>query len=366
MKKFNTLTGTIQRNISNKYINVLDRVPAIVASLFSILFALSITIELHNLISGIVLTFLIVFIILFLVLNEVIKVKMIRSLFNGIKTSIIPFIITFLLSCGLSGIGIYFWTNKSIQIKDNSILVKSISINDIKQKYNTNILDINNKTFEETEEFKVLNKDINFWTTRRAANVKERADIRIKIDIIQNTIIKQRNVYNKNKQLSIEQVNELMIQEMNIVDVKYNASTNKMNRNNFVSYIFFTLIIITEFAIIILNKILVEKENKLTEFLNSDKVKNYLQQRNILISLFMVKDEDNRVNLNKAKYSPANINNVLEWSELTAMYNNFISLGILIDSKVEDNILTNKINLTETDALKQFDLYFEKYFKFSC
>jgi len=363
MKTTSNLTSLIIKNSNNRFVTIFDRIPAIIASLFSVLFALSITLELKSLVSGVVLFFLIVFIILFLILNEVIKVKMIKRSFNSVKSAIIPFVITFILSCSLSSIGVYFWTNKTVEIKDNSIIEKTISINDIKQKYNSDILNLNNQTFEDSKEFETLQIDLNYWKTRRPANVDERADIRKKIDAIQNRINVQRDKYNINKQTSLKQINDLMTQEIQITEATFNSSTNKMNRNNFVSYIFFILIIITEFAIIILNKILVEKENKLTSFLDSEHVQRYLIERNMLISLYMTANENNVTNINKAKYSPVNSNNVLEWNEITAMYNRFISLGILSNTQTVDNVLTNNIDLREEQALILFDSYYDKYFK---
>ena len=90
---------------------------AFIASVFSVIFALSIVFELRNIVSGFVLAFLIVFIVLFLILNEKLKVENVRKLYKGNKKGIIPFGLTFVISVTLSSIGIYLWTNKSMDAK---------------------------------------------------------------------------------------------------------------------------------------------------------------------------------------------------------------------------------------------------------
>lgn len=83
------------------------KLSALVASIFSVLFSLSIVLELANIVNGIVLIFLTIFTVLFLITNERIKVQQLKNVYKGSKKSILPFMVTFVISIVLSSIGIY-------------------------------------------------------------------------------------------------------------------------------------------------------------------------------------------------------------------------------------------------------------------
>lgn len=358
-----SIVNEIKKQSENRIVTIFDRVPAIIASVFSVIFSLSIVFELKTIVNGFVLGFLILFVVLFLTFNEVVKVRMIKKVFNGFKTAIISFIITFLLSVGLSTIGIWFWTNKTDEIKQKNNIERVENINSIKKEYNAKILNLKNVVFEDTKEFLNLKTDLDFLKSRGTATIDERNKVRDNIYRLQETIQIQRDKFNANKQKEIDSLNELMLNDIEVTTTIYQTDVNKMNRNNFVTYIFITLILITEFAIIILNKLLSEKENKFNEVVNSDVAKKYLIQRNILESIYLTKGINNNININNVKYSPANVNNVLEWGDITAMYNNFIDLGILNKGEVIESVLTNVILLNKSEALEMFDNYFNTILK---
>lgn len=357
------ITNEILKQSTNKIVTVIDRIPALIASIFSVLFALSIVLTLKDIVNGFTLVFLGLFIVLFVTMNEVVKVKMIKRVFNGNKGSLIPFAITFILSIGLSGIGIWYWTNKTDEIKQVSNINKVNEINVVKNKYADKILNLKNETFETTKEFESLNSELSFLKSRGTASIDERNKVRENIYKLQEQINVSRGTFNDNKLNQIELLNELMNNEMDVINVGYANNMQKTDRNNFISYIFLSLILITEFAIIILNKILSEKENKFNEILNSNFAQKYIIERNILISLYYLKDKNDIIDINKAKYSPANMNNVLLWEDLTVMYNMFISLGILESVEGEYKVLTNRIVVDREKAIKLFDEYYNTFLK---
>jgi len=199
--------------------------------------------------------------------------------------------------------------------------------------------------------------------TRGTASIDERNKVRDNIYKLQEQINVSRETFNNNRLNEVELLNELMNNEIEVISVRYDNNMQKTDKNNFVSYIFLTLILITEFAIIILNKILSEKEIKFNEFLNSDFVKKYLVERNVLLSLFLVAGKDSIVNINNAKYSPANVNNVLSWDEIRITYNTFITLGILETIDNDNKVLTNRIIVSEKEALNLFDKYYNTFLK---
>jgi hypothetical protein len=358
------LNKLIQKEKTNTFkVCLKHKIPAILASIFSVIFAMSIVFELKTIVSGVVLTFLSIFIILFLIQNELFKIKEIKKVFQGNKASIIPFAITFVLSITLSSIGIYFWTNKAQITEDNAIVDKSIVNNNINQKYNLKIDSLSNLKFENTEEYNSLIKNLEYWKSRRAMDTNELKSIRANIKSIGDNVHAERLNFKSNIDDRIKKCEDQCKNEMSIVDNQYNRTINKTDTNNFITYIFFVLIFITEFAIIILNKNIAGEESKLKTFTDSHLSKKYIVGRNILESLYFVKDSSYNVNINNAKYSYANKDNVLEWSEVATLYNTYIQLGILDEGSKIDGLLTNEIVVDVDEALRMYDNYFEKIFK---
>lgn len=356
-------TNLIKKQTKKSFNYMLDKIFALLASFFSIFFALSIVLELSNIVQGYVLVFLGIFIILFLMFNEWMKIKSLKQLFTGNNKSFITFSLCFLLSIGLSGIGIWFWTNKSTELTDNNNIEKIERVREINNTFLIKINEVQEKSFEQSAEYKSLYSDLTFWQGRRPANIQERETIREEISIIQKRINEGRKNYNLAKQESINQLNELKNSELELVNNKYSKTQNKANKVNFVSYIFFSLILITEFVILILNKNLVEKEKQVNDFVNGKDAKMFIIGSKLLSSLYLTKTKDNKVNINNAKYSVVSNNNVLEWDEIKKLYNTYINLGILSSGERLNNVLTNEILLSEEQAQQKFQIYFEKHFK---
>jgi len=373
MKNSNSLTNLVIKQNTNKFISLIDYIPALISNTFSVIFSLSIVLELKNILSGYVLILLSVFVVLFLVYNEVTKVQYVRKVFKGVKSAIIPLIITFIISLTLASIGIYLFTNKTSDIKDNSNMDKVVKINNINYTYQSKINDLNNNMiFETSKEFKSLNDELYYWKHISAATLIERDNIRNRIDKLQNDIQSQRTLFNENKRLSINQLNNLLNNEIQIINTQYNVNNNKTTKNNFISYIFLSLIIITEFATIILNKNIAEKQIVRDDFINSDLSKKFIMSSNILTSMYLT-SYNGVTNIEKAKYCEAN---KLSWEDLSLLYNQFINLGILDSGEVivhegldgdcnkkAKRLLTNKFIVSEYEAQNLLNGYFEKLLK---
>lgn len=366
--KNKTLTQIVKEKNSLKLINWTDYIAPTLANIFSVIFSTSIIFELKGVINGYVLILLSVFIVLFLIQNEIIKVKEIRKVFAGSKNALLPFSITFIISVSLATIGMYFYTNKSMEIKDLSNINKSDELNKLALKYQPKIDVINATSYEASEDFKYLNNELKYWKRASAASLEERQDIRNKVNGLQLQINNNKAGFERVKQNQLNNIQTLMQGEKSIIIAKYVNKVNRTKTNDFITYIFLTLILITEFSTIVLNKNIVEKRNLSEQFTNSKFAKTYLIASNLLTSMYM-SAKDNWVNINNAKYSYANKDNILEWDEIKTIYNNFIALGILGNGKIikesndDKGLLHNQLMLPENQAQLLLDEYFEKFFK---
>jgi len=359
-------TRIVKEKNSLKLMKFTDYVPALIANIFSVIFSTSIIFELKGIVNGAVLGLLGTFIVLFLIQNEIIKVKEIRKVFTGNKNALLPFAVTFILSVSLATIGMYFYTNKVSEIKDQSEINKTTEVQAIDLKYQSQYNEINSKTFESTGEFNNINTELKYWKHASAATIEERTDIRKKIDNLQVVLNDNRVKFETNKAEQLKRIETLNNNEKTIVSAKFTSNINKTEKNNFISYIFLTLILITEFSTIVLNKNIVEKRNYVEQFTNSKIAKTYLIASNLLTTLYM-SAKNNWVNINNAKYSYANKDNILEWDEIKTIYNNLISLGVLTNGEIrkdgDKELLYNELALTEQEAQKKLDEYFERFFR---
>ena len=166
---------------------------------------------------------------------------------------------------------------------------------------------------------------------------------------------------------------------MDIVDVKFTNQSKEVNKNNFLTYILLTLIIVVEFAIIYLNNNIAKVETEFIQYTNNDVVKKYKVGRKLLECLFLtsnrvVKDDNSTeliTNINKAKYSHVNKLENLQWEDLIELYNLYIDLDILDrgfvkkkDESDENGVLTNKFQVEDIEsALKRYDQYYNVILK---
>jgi len=366
------LTQVVRDEQKLKLMNFIDYLPALIVNIFSVLFSTSIILELRGVVNGWVLVLLSVFIIYFLIQNEVFKVKYIRKVFKGNKNALLPFVGTFVLSVSLATMGMYFYTNKSNQIRDLGTLDKSEQLNQIRQKYQIQIDNINNLSYETSKSYEALQTELKYWKKASANDVSERSEIRKHVDNIQIDISKQRDLFNTDKNSRINGLNNLMLSETTIAENKFTNKVNKSKTVDFISYVLLALILITEFSTIILNKNVVEKHAVIEQLIDSKLAKTYIIASNILSSLYMT-SKDGWISINNAKYSYANKDNVLSWDEIKQIYNNFISLGVLVDSDIrihndiatgeEKKVLFNRLALNETEAQDKLNQYFDRFMR---
>ena len=348
----------------------LIKLPAFIASFFSVLFSLSIVFELKNIVDGFVLGFLIVFTVLFLILNEKIKVKEIKQFYAGKKMALLPFSITFAISLILSSIGIYFWTNKSFK-QEQSLNKNTIeNISSIKANYSNKKDSILSLSFEDTKQYTGLENDLNFWKKKSAATLTERNEIREHIRNIELRINNNRNIFNQKNKSKIALIDQQMNNEISFINENKQSSKNLIEHNNYISYIFLVMILITEIGIIILNKDVAKLQIEIASVANTDQGEKYMIARKLLQSLYLAKNQHNMVNMFHALYSPA-LNKITwtdekKYKQVKNVYNIFINLkilneGKLIKTKQDKHILENQIIVSEKEAFKRFDNYYEKF-----
>lgn len=360
------LTKQLIKERTNKFkVDIKHNVPAIVGSVFSVVLAMSIVMQLKEIVSGFTLIFLSLFISLFLLQNEIFKVKEVRKAFKGKKKAIVPFLITFFISISMSSIGVYFWTNKVQITEDNAKVEQSIDYNEIEQRYAIKIDSLSSLDFYETNESKLLIKNIEFWKSRRAMDVAELKSIRANVQRYTDESTNSKLRFDENVQTKINLFSQAKEKEIAILENEFKRTMNGTTTNNFVTYIFFALILITEFAIVILNKYIAVEEYKLEMFAHSDLSKKYIVGRGILESLFMTQKKGVVTNA-MAIHSLANTED-FEKHEIGNLYNTYILIGILDEGKVkkmyDKRILHNNILVTEEEAMILYDRYFEKMFK---
>lgn len=376
MKLIKKINSVGKQNFQN---NLFVNIAAKIASVFSILFAMSIVYELRNHVDSWLLIMLSIFISFFLIVNEVIKVRSIKAMYNNKLKSLLTFLFTFILSLSLSTIGIYLWVNKTDNINSESLITKAVESNDLKSDYRMQIESIRNNEFESSNQYKQLSEDLSFWRNRRAADVEERGYIRDNIVRIENQIQANRKEYNDKQNLSISNLENELQSKLDIVDVKFTNQSKEINKNNFLTYILLTLIVVVEFVIIYLNNNIAKVETEFVQYTNNDIVKKYKVGRKLLESLFLTANrvvmDDNYTelitNINKAKYSYVNKLENLQWEDLIELYNLYIDLDILDrgfvkkkDESDENGVLTNKFQVEDIEsALKRYDQYYNVILK---
>ncbi len=356
--------------VNNLFLNITAKI----ASVFSIFFSLSIVLELKEYIDTWLFIVLSIFLIFFLIVNEVVKVTNIRKLYLNHIKSLITFLITFILSMTLSGFGIYFWVNKTDEISLKNNEDKILLINDIKSKYSNEKSTLFNGKYENSNEYETLNNDLIFWKNRRGFDVDDTKNIRENIARVENELSKGRVKFeeNKNKQLLLIENN--IENEISIVEMQHNNNIIKISKNNFLTYILLSLVLIVEFAIIYLNIQYISIEQKFKKKIDKNIYDKYIIGRKLLENLYKSADinEEGKLitSINKAKYSIVNRMMNIEWDELNDIYNILMDMKILVNStniENDDNkkgvitseIYTNTGVYSLNKLLEIYDSYFE-------
>lgn len=365
------LTDLIKSKNTKKFGLWFNQIPAYSASLFSVIFSTSIVYEFKDSLNGLSLFIVGAFILSFMLINEALKIINIRKLYKGVKSSLIPFASTFLISVCIASISIYYFTNKGQILTDNSKINKSIEVNKIEQKYGLKIDSLKNiNRFESSNEYKSLKNNLEYWQNRKAMTLDERNLINQNISSIQNDINKSKEIYNSNLNNNINELVNLKNKEIDILDSYHSKDINKIKTTNFLTWILVIIMLITEIGIIYLNKFIAEDEKNKDDFSKSPLAKKYVLGRYILETIYLHKDENNTTNINIAKYSYGLINNIQKWDgttvdkwdELKGIYNLYISLGILDKGSIINDVLTNNVLMSNEDALTMYDTHHEKFF----
>ena len=365
------LTKIINDRNTKTFNHWLAQAPAYIASMFSVIFAYSIIYELKASMSTLSLIIVSAFLLFFLLVNEFLKITNIRKVYKGIKSSLIPFTCTFLISVSIATISIYFLTNKSQKLNDNNIVSKSIEVNNIEQKYSLKIDSLQSKNrFESTDEYFNLKSNLEYWQNRKALTLNERNEINSNITNIQNQIKDSKLKHDLLINNLVNNYNKLKESELLILDTKHSKSNNEIKTTNFLTYLLIIIMLIVELGIIYLNKFIAENEVKEFEFSQSPLSKKYVLGKYILENIYLHKSENNTTNINVAKFCYELINNVQKWDETTlnkwdelkGIYNLYIALGILDKGESIEKVLTNNILINKDEALTLYDAHHEKFF----
>lgn len=369
--KTTKLTEIINEKNTKRFNHWSTQVPAYIASMFSVIFAYSIIYELRLSMSTLSLIIVSCFLLFFLLVNEYLKITNIRKAYKGIKSSIIPFTFTFLISVSIASISIYFLTNKTQIQSDNNLINKSIELNNIEQKYSLKIDSIRSKNnYEKSNEYVTLKSNLEYWQARKAMTLIERNEINANIVNVQNQIADSKFKHNQNLDNIINSYVKLKESEILILDSKHSKNNNQAKTTNFLTYLLITIMLIVELGIIYLNKFIAENEVKEYEFSQSPLSKKYVLGKYILENIYLHKSENNTTNINVAKYCYELINNVQKWDETTldkwdelkSIYNLYVALGILDKGEVIEKVLTNNVLIDVDKALALYDAHHEKFF----
>lgn len=265
---------------------------SITASFFSAIFSLSILFEAKKQIDEpFVFYLLFVFTILFLWYNESVKVSELRKKLSGKGGSIVLIIVTFFISISLSGIGIYLWTNKSLQnetINDKQLSQSSLSI---ESKYNILIDSIQSLSIINEPEYQRLKSDIKYWKNRAAFDLNERSQIRERIRNIESDLTSFSTSFEKKKENSILRFENQKQAEIKDVSTTFHNETKFISRSNSLSLIFFFVVLITKFVIILLAKEHATIEKRKLSILKSETASRFTSQYKFITDTLSRKDK---------------------------------------------------------------------------
>jgi len=352
------ITNKIQEIRSISKIKLKDTIPAIIASVFSVLFSLSIVLELANMVDNYVLIFLAIFITLFLMFNENLKIRKVREVYKNVNkgASIPTMIFTLMISITLSCLGVYFWTNKTVEIKNESGIDKIEKITQLKTAHADKIAEIRSKKFDDT----YYQNQIKYWQTRRAANVEERAVIRDRVEKAQNELFKALREHDLYISSMIASEEDKLASKALKIEAEYESDIDGMNRNNFISYIFFAMVLITEFIIISMNKLISQKEQALEKIANSEPGKEFIHTLNIIKELYLFKKKGSKINVNNIKYLSSakriSSDEEIRWKRVKGIFNLFIIKEIFSKLSTSEEA---KILVTEEEAIEMITKHYE-------
>ncbi len=357
-KKNLALTSLILNADIKSFYNWKHYLPSVISAGFSVFFSISIVLELKTIITGIELIVFGLFILFFLIYNEKTKFKELNAYFRGEKYNRYLLFFTFFLSITLSGIGIFLWTNKSTELKNNDRTMQETEIAGINQKYYKLISEIENKDINKYSEYNNEYGNLVSWKKKRAIDTEERKQITTNIQSTQNNLLAITKDFNNRNLKEVKSLNELKQQEINLINTKFNSKQFGNKKTEFISYVFLLLTLIVEYATLGFSKDLSKLQGIKTDFINdvnSVKFRNYYK---ILFSLYTTKKVESILEINDIKYSCI----AMDWEEVKKLFNLLDTLEIIRIERHKSDLrrVKGRIAMTETQALETLQKYFER------
>jgi hypothetical protein len=355
----NNITSIILDSEKRSFVNWKNYIPSVLSAFFSVFFSISIVLELKTIITGFELVLFGLFILFFLVYNEKIKFKELNQKFRNQKYNLFTLIFTFMISISLSTIGIYLWTNKTTQIKNNQNETVNIQTAELTKQYNSLITNIENKDINLFTEYQNEHNNLTTWKKRSALDMEERKLITSNIEKTQNNLLFIQANFNNKKQNEINRLKISLQSELQVLNIKNNNTIDNMRKNDFISYLFILLTLIVEFATINFNKELSKFQTEKNDMINSPLANTYKTYYKILYGIYTSKTIDNMLDINDIKYSPAN---TLQWNDTKVYFNLLNTLKVINICKTNEDTkqAKAKILMNESDALNKLTEYFNR------
>ena len=269
-----------------------NQIASITASFFAAIFSLSILKEAKQQITEpYVFELLFMFTLLFLAYNEYIKVTELRKKFSGKGGSMTLIVATFLISICLSGIGIYLWTNKSLQSETTNDKNLSKSSLLIDSRYNHLIDSIQSLSIVLEPEYIRLKQDLKYWKQRSAADLEERTAIRDRIKNIESDLNFFSSSFEQKKVNTVTRYNNQKQSEVKDISTSFKNETKFISRSNDLSLIFFIVVLITKFIIILLAKEHASITKSKSSILESEVANRFASQYKFITDILHRKDK---------------------------------------------------------------------------
>jgi len=234
--------------------NWIETIFAIIFSILSIGFSLSIIIELSKHVNGLVLIGISILIITVLIYTEINKVQELIKLFKKEKYSLFMLILTHTISIFLSGIGIYFFTDKTTDQSNKLTLSNAQSTIVLTNQYQSKIDSINNLSIQSIIEYVDLNKSLSYWKSRKASDISERNNIRSQIQLIESNLITLSNNFNQNKLDKIDNIIQSKQNDLSLLNVNTNIVNKDIDKNVFLTSVLIGLTLLIKIFIIYIAK----------------------------------------------------------------------------------------------------------------
>lgn len=245
----------------------------------------------------------------------------------------------------MSLIGILFWTNSTYdeQIKLSNDVAKQELI--IDQKYQILFDSIAKVTTPEYEQILI---DLKFWKERRSDSKVQRDEILQNIRFLEAKKIEMGNYINSQRNAQKTMYSEVKNQELSLLKVHENNSNKKMDKNNLLSLIFFTIVLVSELMIIYIQKQIVNMfDDNQRHIINIVKDCELRNLKTIPLNEFKF----NRFNQYSREFKEKTNTDEM-WETTKKDYNILVEVGIL----------DSEYNLVKSS--KEIENYFDKTNKF--